>query len=431
MARVYFARSLLLAALLSAGGALGEPPPPRQLPLVHRHFSNTDGLPDTAVPALLQTRDGFLWVGSAGLARFNGVSFQQLNEATTPGLGESDLRALAEDERGGLWLGGAEAGGRGPMLGRLERGRLTRFGSAQGLRGREVLSLDAGPSGTVWVGTETGADRLENGRLSPVPGLRGPVLALLERKGGELLAGTPEGLGAGALEIAYDAPSLRVPERVRFRFRMEGPGEPWSGAGPRRVASFHSLPSGRYVFQVTAANDDGLWNETGATLTLTLAPPLWRTGWFASLCVLALAGAVFGSFRWWTEQSRRRERLLRAQVDERTSQLVAANRDLARNLEELGRAQQHLVASDRRTSLGLLAAGVAHEINNPLAYITNNLAFIRDALPELAADREKETRGALAPRSTCSRRSPPRSTSPGARSSSGPRWSRSWARCRG
>ena len=54
---------------------------------MHRHFSNTDGLPDTAVPALLQTRDGFLWIGSAGLARFNGVSFRQLNEATTPGLG--------------------------------------------------------------------------------------------------------------------------------------------------------------------------------------------------------------------------------------------------------------------------------------------------------------------------------------------------------
>ena len=74
-------------------------------------------------------------------------------------------------------------------------------------------------------------------------------------------------------------------------------------------------------------------------------------------------------------------------MEERTSQLAAANQDLAHNLEELGRAQQHLVASDRRTSLGLLAAGVAHEINNPLSYITTNLAFIRDALPNLAAER--------------------------------------------
>ena len=124
---------LLLAVALTGAAAAAEREPPAPLPLVHRHFSIGDGLPDTAVQALVQSRDGFLWVAAEGIGRFNGSTFRLLTEANTPGLPESDIHTVVEDGEGGLWFGGEETEGRrGPLVLRLLRGKLTRFGPDQG-----------------------------------------------------------------------------------------------------------------------------------------------------------------------------------------------------------------------------------------------------------------------------------------------------------
>jgi signal transduction histidine kinase/ligand-binding sensor domain-containing protein len=95
--------------------------------------------------------------------------------------------------------------------------------------------------------------------------------------------------GVSALQIDYTALSLRTPSRVRFRYRLVGVDTQWINAGDRRSAYYNSLRPGTYRFEVTAANDDGVWNPTGATMSITIPPMFWQTGWFVALCFLAFA----------------------------------------------------------------------------------------------------------------------------------------------
>lgn len=125
------------------------------------------------------------------------------------------------------------------------------------------------------------------------------------------------------LKIAYTAPSLTMPERVRFRYRLGDEHADWQDAGTHREASFRDLPPGRYRFQVIAANNDGVWNETGASVSFVIPPTFVQTGWFVALCAAAAAAAVCLLFSWrlravkarlrlrWEERTVERERIAR------------------------------------------------------------------------------------------------------------------------
>src|SRR5437879_13830398 len=83
------------------------------------------------------------------------------------------------------------------------------------------------------------------------------------------------------LEIEYTSLNLAAPERARFCYRMPlaGQQKPWLEAGDVRVAQFPTLPPGKYRFEVTACNVDGIWNESGTSLAVPLLPACWRTAW--------------------------------------------------------------------------------------------------------------------------------------------------------
>ena len=84
---------------------------------------------------------------------------------------------------------------------------------------------------------------------------------------------------------------------MRYRHRLEGIGRDWVDAGAGRVAAFADLPAGAYRFQVLASNSDGLWNEPGASLRFSVAPPMYSRPWFYGLCALALVPIAFGIYR--------------------------------------------------------------------------------------------------------------------------------------
>jgi signal transduction histidine kinase len=88
------------------------------------------------------------------------------------------------------------------------------------------------------------------------------------------------------LEIDYTALSLAIPERVQFRYKLDGVDSEWQSAGARRQAYYTKLRPGAYKFHVIAANNDGVWNEAGATLNFSLSPAWFQTTWFRMLCVL-------------------------------------------------------------------------------------------------------------------------------------------------
>ncbi|HEX6901235.1 MAG TPA: two-component regulator propeller domain-containing protein [Thermoanaerobaculia bacterium] len=126
------------------------------------------------------------------------------------------------------------------------------------------------------------------------------------------------------LEIGYTALSFVIPEKVRFRYRLEGAGG-WHDAGTRREAYFNNLRPGSYRFHVVACNNDGVWNETGATLDFTLLPAFYQTRAFLLLCLAASVFLTWAIYRWHVREIAAR---LDLQFQERLAERTRVAQDL-------------------------------------------------------------------------------------------------------
>jgi signal transduction histidine kinase/ligand-binding sensor domain-containing protein len=121
------------------------------------------------------------------------------------------------------------------------------------------------------------------------------------------------------LEIDYNALSLVVPEKVRFRYKLEGRDRDWQDAGNRRQAFYTDLPPRNYRFRVVACNNSGVWNETGAFLDFSVAPAYYQTTWFRLSCVAALVVLLWALYQLRLRQVARQFNMrLEERVGERT-----------------------------------------------------------------------------------------------------------------
>jgi hypothetical protein len=118
-----------------------------------------------------------------------------------------------------------------------------------------------------------------------------------------------------------------VPERVRFRFKLDGSDRDWQDAGTRREVRYTNLGPGRYTFRVTAANNDGVWNETGASMDFTILPALYQTRWFYALCGLAGVLVLASLRRIWMHR-------VAAQVRSKLEERLAERERIARELHD-------------------------------------------------------------------------------------------------
>lgn len=132
--------------------------------------------------------------------------------------------------------------------------------------------------------------------------------------------------GSRNMEIRYTGLSLLVPEKVAFRYMLEGFDKTWIDAGTRRTAYYSYLPPGKYTFRVTAANNDRVWNQTGATYGFDVRPAFYQTYWFYLSCALGVALLLREIYR---RNVRRLER--------RTQELAVLSDALAGKLEAEGR----------------------------------------------------------------------------------------------
>jgi signal transduction histidine kinase/ligand-binding sensor domain-containing protein len=129
------------------------------------------------------------------------------------------------------------------------------------------------------------------------------------------------------IEIDYTALSLVIPERVRFKYRLEGEDSDWVDVGPRGQAYYNNLSPKKYRFRVIACNNDGVWNEAGATWTFSVIPAYYQTAWFQALCVIA-AGVLA-----WTLY-RLRLRTMSARINLLYNERLAERTRIARDLHD-------------------------------------------------------------------------------------------------
>jgi signal transduction histidine kinase len=159
------------------------------------------------------------------------------------------------------------------------------------------------------------------------------------------------------LEIDYTSPGFLIPQKVRFRYRLDPADREWHDAGNLRKAFYTNLAPGKYRFRVTASNSDGVWNEDAATLAFSVAPAFYQTRWFQALCAALAAALLWAAYQARTRHLRRESRKLRDEIE---------------TMERLHRLEADLAHINRVSMLGELAASIAHEVNQPLSGVVSN-----------------------------------------------------------
>jgi len=127
------------------------------------------------------------------------------------------------------------------------------------------------------------------------------------------------------VQIDYTSPTFSVPQRVKFRYRLDSYDTGWHDAGTRRQAFYTDLPPGDYTFRVTAANSDGVWNETPTTLEFSIAPAYYETNWFRALCAMLLLLLAWAGYQL---RIRRLHRQFEMSLDARVAERTRIARDL-------------------------------------------------------------------------------------------------------
>src|SRR3984957_13159662 len=173
------------------------------------------------------------------------------------------------------------------------------------------------PDGRLWFVTGVSAqvldpDRLYEKALPPTVYVEG-VVADRKRFDATSLVKVPA--LSRDLEIDYTAPSFSVPQKVRFRYMLEGRDREWQDAGTRRQAFYTDLKPGHYRFRVAACNSSGVWNQTGASLDFVVLPAYYQTNWFRLSCVAALIALLWALHRWRVHQLKSQEKRLREAVE--------------------------------------------------------------------------------------------------------------------
>jgi signal transduction histidine kinase/ligand-binding sensor domain-containing protein len=183
-------------------------------------------------------------------------------------------------------------------------------------------SADCSPDGRVWFTSGVVVQMVDPSKLSqkaivPAPTYIESLVA--DRKEFKATPNLTVPPNPRDLQIDYTSPTFLIPQKVRFRYRLDNYDRDWHEAGTRRQAFYTSLPPGKYAFRVIAANSDGVWNETAAKLDFSVAPAYYQTNWFRVLCTIILMGLVWAAYQWRVRQLRNQfEMTLDARVAERT-----------------------------------------------------------------------------------------------------------------
>ena len=336
---------------------------------------SADGLPSDDISSLLTDRDGGLWIGTAGhgLARWKGDRWTRFTKEE--GLASNSIGYLVEDELGFLWIGSNAGLMRVPKaalddfaLGHTSLIPCRTYGKADGLPTSECTSGSQpgacrAPDGTLWFPSIKGLLSVNPARLSRNTNPPPVIIESVRIEGREqnpqrLGAGWPAGVVVPArreqLEINYTSLNLAAPDRARFKYRLEGHEEKWTEAGNVRTAQYPKLPPGGYRFQVTACNEDGVWNDTGASLAITVEPPFWRTWWFLTAVAAGVLAAIVGGVYYASTQRLHRQLQVlkakealekeRARIARDIHDQLGANLTQVSLLSELVEADRHLPA---------------------------------------------------------------------------------------
>ena|GEM_PF-3124498 len=295
-------------------------------------YTANEGLSHDLVYAIHGDRDGTIWVGTrGGLTRIKGTQFTRYTKRD--GLFDDAVFHILEDDRNNLWMSSSRG------IFRIAKRELDEFaagarsfitsvafGKADGMKSSECNGgfQPAGlksRDGRLWFPTMRGVAIIDPRHVQTNP-LAPPVfIEQMIVDGAAVSANALLAPKSRQFEFHYTGLSFTAPEKVHFKYQLVGFDQDWVDAGTRRVAYYTNIPPGSYRFRVAACNNDGVWNEQGATVSFALRPAFYNTGWFYALVATAIVFISALVYRLRIRRLQVREKELVALVDERTHEI--------------------------------------------------------------------------------------------------------------
>lgn len=389
------------------------------------------------VNSILESSQGNFWIGTdqQGLYKMDESGKIQERYLYDPnnenGISSSRILSIYEDQDGILWLGTRNG------LNRFDVKKKTfkRYSTEDGFSNNIIYSVMPESDKTLWMSTNNGLIRFNHqtyevrnfGMEDGLPNNEFNTGSYYKSKKGELFFGGVSGIvsifpkhlvinqhrPAIALtsfkifekEVSFDKPINQVsqiqleynqnffsfefaaldynnPARNKYAYKLEGMEENWNYSGVRRFANYTHVPPGNYVFRIRASNNDSIWNNTGKSIVIKIAPPFWLTWEFRIGLILAGLSLIVVAHRFRTKSIRNKRDLLQKEVDERR----AVEHKLRINQKRLRRLTSEMILVEERER-SRLARALHDRIGHSLFSAQFSLAAV---LKELRDSRQKD-----------------------------------------
>jgi PAS domain S-box-containing protein len=289
-----------------------------------RTYTTAEGLPSPEVNCLFEDSSGTLWSGtSAGLASFASSHFQVPYES--PDILREPILGMADDKSGRFWIATSHHVLRVPrdklLSGVVKAVDVREYDEADGLESTDGVkrnrSVAADSAGRIWFSLSRGLSVVNPSQINDnsVPALPHIEAITADNNPANLDASGRIPPSPRRITFEYTGLSLAAPERIRFRYMLEGFDRSWSEPVAAREAVYTNLGPGSYRFRLVASNSEGLWNGPETAIALNVAPAYYQTYWFRLSCIAVIVALLWAGYQMRVHQLQEQEKKFRDAVE--------------------------------------------------------------------------------------------------------------------
>ncbi|HMH22211.1 MAG TPA: two-component regulator propeller domain-containing protein [Puia sp.] len=295
------------------------------------YFNNDEKMPDLRV--LFSDGKGRLWVGQKGLYLLDPSNDSFRLYTDKAGLDKEFIKGITEDGQGNLWI----ATSNGLTQFNPDTHNFKKYNTGDGLQGLEFEANACLKSkdGEMYFGGIDGFNSFYPGNIKANPFIPPVYITGLQVFNKKINAGEEGSIlendigltkeitlsyRQSTFSLNFAALNYTIPENNEYAYKLEGLDKDWNFVGKEKKSIYTNLGPGDYVFHVKASNNDGLWNEDGASVKITITPPFWRSSWFISLLCAFILGCLYAFYKFKTRlklkelEAKKREEIRQVQL---------------------------------------------------------------------------------------------------------------------